>query len=321
MTIPARVHFCWIGPRLPWAYVFAILSAAERSQMQEVVLHHTDLLEDGPQLRALQVCSGVRLAPADPLDCLTQASNRLGLGNRLAELYQRLLSPVMRSDVLRVAILYLHGGIYLDLDTITTATLRPLLESRQFIGSEFILWPRFVLQSRSPLLWARVLTLDGLRKLLRVWPQGWKLFRRIEQFYFRGVNNAVMGAEASAPLLAAYLQAMVELPPERLSQPYALGPELLQEIVDHGQLSDLTVLAPRVFFPLGPEISEHWFRSTTAVQLDAALSPETRVVHWYASVRGKSRVAQISPDYVAAHRATQLYAALVYANIRRLPAS
>src|SRR5579862_5743870 len=52
MTIPARVHFCWIGPALPWAYVFAILSAAARGEMDEVILHHTDELAGGPGLAA-----------------------------------------------------------------------------------------------------------------------------------------------------------------------------------------------------------------------------------------------------------------------------
>jgi hypothetical protein len=321
MTIPARVHFCWIGQHLPWAYVFAILSVAGRGQMQEIILHHTDALADGPQLVALNTCRQVRLARIDPLACLAQASSQLGLGNRLTALYQSLLTPVMRSDVLRAAILYLQGGIYLDLDTITTASLLPLLDCRQFVASEHVVWPQFVQKSRSPLLWARVLTLDVMRKLLRLLPGGWRFFRRIEKFYFRGVNNAVMGAEANAPLLAAYLQAMVLLPPERLKQPYALGPDLLQEIVDRGSLSELIIQAPRVFFPLGPEISEHWFRASLQVRLDEALSPETRAVHWYASVRGKSRVAQITPDYVAAHRTTQLYAALVCANIPRLPAA
>jgi hypothetical protein len=34
-------------------------------------------------------------------------------------------------------------------------------------------------------------------------------------------------------------------------------------------------------------------------------------VHWYASVRSKPYVAVIDPNYVRAHRHTQLYSALV----------
>jgi hypothetical protein len=46
---------------------------------------------------------------------------------------------------------------------------------------------------------------------------------------------------------------------------------------------DLTIQEPHVFYPLPPEISEHWFRIGRSVRLDAVLLPETRVVHWYAS--------------------------------------
>jgi hypothetical protein len=321
MTIPACVHFCWIGPRLPWAYVFAILSAAERSEMQEVILHHTDPLEDGPQLRALQSAAVVTLAKIEPLDCLALPAAELGLGTKLADLYQRLASPVMRSDVLRVAILYAYGGIYLDLDTITVASLLPLLNMPAFISSEFVVWPHFVLQSRSPALWARVLTLDLVRKLMRILPGGWKVFRRLEHFYFRAANNAVMGSEPKSSLLQAYLQAMVLLPADRQTQPYALGPELLQDVVEHMAGVGFAVQEPSVFFPLGPEISEHWFRNNAVAPLQQVLLPETRVVHWYASVRGRSRVARISPDYVKQHRDHQLYSALVCANIRQLPAA
>lgn len=321
MTIPRRIHFCWIGPRLPWAYVFAVLSAAERGGMQEVILHHTDELEDGPELRALRQASGVTLSRTDPRACLAPAEAALGLGEGLISLYSRLTSPVMRSDVLRAAILYIQGGVYLDLDTITVAPLPPLLETRQFVGSEYIVWPHWVRTSRSPLVWARHLTLDVMRKAMRRLPRGWKLFRRVQGLYFRGINNAVMGGEAGAPLFADYLRAMVALPSARLAEPYALGPDLLQTIVDRCPPGTLTVLPPAVFYPLAPEISEHWFRPCLGPRLDEVLSAETRVVHWYASVRTKSRVAGIDPDYVRANRENQLYSALVYASISRLPAA
>src|SRR5690348_13708454 len=61
MTIPARGHFCWLGTRLPWAYVFAVLSAAENSGLQEITLHHVDPLEVDAGVRALARCPRVRL--------------------------------------------------------------------------------------------------------------------------------------------------------------------------------------------------------------------------------------------------------------------
>src|SRR5258708_6986594 len=319
MMIPARVHFCWIGTSLPWAYVFAILSAAERIEFPEIINHHTDDLEDSAELRALRNAPGVQLSRIDPLACLSETGRRLGLGGELVVLYQGLDSPVTRTDVLRAAILYLQGGVYLDLDTVTTASLLPLLDTSQFVGTEFIVWPHVVRASRSPIVWARHLTLDLLRKILRRMPHGWRTFKRVEKFYFRGVNNAVMGAEANSSLLSEYLRAMLAVALERRTQAYALGPDLLQEVVDRHQQDDLIVEEPEVFYPLSPRISEQWLRIERNTRLDTVLSAKTRVVPSYASVRTKSRVALIDPKYVQEHRERQLYSALVCSCIRNLP--
>jgi hypothetical protein len=319
MSIPARVHFCWIGARLPWAYVFAILSAAERGGLAEVILHHTDMLDDCAELSALTVATGVTLHRIDPIACLTETGDRLGVGERLAAVYGGITSPVMRTDILRAAILFQQGGIYLDLDTVTVASLLPLLDAAHFVGCEYIVWPHLVRKSRSPLRWARSLALDLLRKAMRRRTDGWKSFRRVERFYYRGLNNAVMGAEPNSPVFARYLRAMLTVTPERLLEAYALGPDLLQDVVGADRPDDLVIHDPKVFYPLPPEISEHWFRASDTVQLDAVLSAETRVVHWYASVRTKSRVAQIDPAYIAEHRKHQLYSALVWSCLSNLP--
>lgn len=319
MTIPARVHFIWIGTSLPWAYVFAVLSAAEKSEMEEIILHHTDALEDSAGLAALRRSPRVQLSRIDAIAYLTRAGHELGVGGELAAIYPGLDNPAMRSDVLRAAILYQQGGVYLDLDTVTTASLLPLLEARQFVGCEYIVWPHFVRASQSPALWARSLTLSLVRKTMRHAPHGWETFRRIEKFCYRGINNAVMGAEANSRLFADYLRAMLTVPPERRAQTYALGPDLLHEVITRYDRDDLTVHEPQVFYPLPPEISEHWFRIGRDVRLNDVLSAETRVVHWYASVRTKSRVALIDPEYVREHRDRQLYSALVCSCIRDLP--
>jgi hypothetical protein len=318
MSIPARVHFCWIGARLPWAYVFAVLSAAERGGLPEVILNHTDVLDDCAETRALTTAAGVTLRRIDPIACLTETGDALGLGGGLAVLYGRIASPVMRADILRAAILFQQGGIYLDLDTITVASLTPLLDTTQFLGCEYIVWPHSVRASRSPARWARSLTLDLLRKSMRNTADGWKGFRRIERLYYRGLNNAVMGATPNSPFFRCYLKAMLTVTPERLLEAYALGPDLLQSMVGGGQMGDLVIHDPSVFYPLPPEISEHWFRSGNTIRLDAVLSDETRVVHWYASVRTKSRIAEITPAYIGEHRQTQLYSALVWECISNL---
>jgi hypothetical protein len=319
MPIPAVAHFCWIGPRLSWASVFALLSAAECGDLSEVILHHTDVLEDGPEVRALAEARGVRLSRIDPLDVLARTDQALGTGGGLQEIYARLTSPVARSDVLRCAILFTRGGVYLDLDTITRRSLRPLLEAPFFLGWEYVVWPQSIRDRRTPALWLRQIGLDVLRKAMRSAPGGWRAFQAVRTLYFRNVNNAVMGAEARAPLLAAYLRAMVAVPSERQGVPYALGPDLLQTVVAEAPATSFVLYRPETFFPLAPEISEHWFRIGRLDSVEALLSEETRIVHWYASVRTLALAAHISPAYVQKNRRCQLYSHLVYATIGHLP--
>ena len=49
------------------------------------------------------------------------------------------------------------------------------------------------------------------------------------------------------------------------------------------------------------------------------VTTETRVAHWYASVRTKPRVALVDPAYVRKNRNRQLYSALVCACVSDLP--
>ncbi|WP_227308197.1 glycosyltransferase [Acidisoma cellulosilyticum] len=286
-----------------------------------MVLHHTHALEDCPELGALRSHQGVRLSRIDPLAVLAQAGEALGPGKSeaLAAMYGRLDSPVVRSDILRAAVLFIEGGVYLDLDTITTQSLRPLLQAPFFVGCEYVVWPGAALQNRTPSLLIRQVGLDLMRKVLRSLPGGWRAFRVIQGLYFRNVNNAVMGAEAGAPLLAAYLLAMLEVPSERQALPYALGPHLLQAVIQRKPGTDLVVHPPETFSPLPPEISEHWFRIGRLGTVGAALTEETRLVHWYASIRTAASVADINPAYIQENRQRQMYSQLVYAKLGHLP--
>ena len=313
MAIPRSLHFCWIGPNLPWAYGFALLSAAVRGGADEVILHHTDELEDGPVLNALRAVSIIRLVRIEPQTLLIQVGDRLGLGNKLWTIYAGITSPAILSDILRASILYNVGGIYLDVDTITVASLTPLLDQRQFIGVEWIVWPYWIKASRSSVVWMRTLALDILRKAARLMPEGWRIYRHVESLYYKGINGAIMGGEAGAPLFETYLRHMTLMPTNEQGRPNALGPDLLQRLIAENLINDLIIYDPKYFYPLAPEISEHWFRTchNAPQALGKVLSPETVIAHWYGSVRSRPYVAVINPEYISRHKHTQLYSALV----------
>jgi hypothetical protein len=124
------------------------------------------------------------------------------------------------------------------------------------------------------------------------------------------VNNAVLGGEARHPFLLELLARMAALPRERRKVRYALGTHLLQVAVREFGGRGLRVLPPEAFFPLAPEISEHYFRVRARVELDAAIGSETFVAHWYASVRTAPHVARLEPAFIRAHAGRQLYSAL-----------
>jgi hypothetical protein len=152
-----------------------------------------------------------------------------------------------------------------------------------------------------------------IRSALRELPQGWRAFRWVERFYPTAVNNAVLGSEPGHPFLADLVARMVALPRERRPIRYALGTHLLQQAVAGYQGSDLRIMEPHTFYPLGPEISIHWFRHTWHARIAEVLRPDTVLVHWYASVRTGSIVPAIDPDYVRARSKTQLFSALASA--------
>lgn len=306
------IHFCWIGQKLAWAHAFAMLSAARHGGLARVVLHHTDDLTDGPVLQALQD-AGIILAPLNPARLLADVGAELGLDDHLVRLYEGISSPAILSDILRAAILYRDGGIYLDVDTLTTASLKPLLDDEQFIGLENIVWPYWVKTARSPLPWSRAVTLDLMRKFMRVVPNGWMLFPAVEALYFKAVNGAIMGGAPKAPLFKIYLESMVELPSAMHNTANMLGPDLLQTLIQQRGIDQLKLYPPDIFYPLPPEISQHWFRpcQNAPAKLKRILKPETLIVHWYASVRSKPYVQQITPAFIAENRNTQLYSALV----------
>lgn len=309
--IPPIAHFLWFGTSLPWVYALALRSAAARGGFERVVLHHADELAGSPGWRALETSPGVETRRFDPEAVVAGAPVR---GGALVDLMRRLRAPAARANVVRAALLATEGGVYLDTDTVTVASLEPLrAEASFFCGLERLVFPGELKRSRSPARWGAALARTALRDLCRRAPSGWRQFRRIEHHYPRAANNAVLGAEPGHPLLVEMLERMAATPPERQTVRFALGTHLLQAVL-HDATGDaargLRVYEPPAFYPLGPEISEHWFRFTHEPRLDEALAPETRVVHWYASVRTAGIVDRIDPVYVRTNANRQLFSAL-----------
>ena len=304
--IPGRAHFVWLGERLPFVHVFAAASAAARGGFERVLFHHTDRLDAEPSYSWFARSPRVEPRLLDPIALVEQAG-----GGRLVDCYRELDQPAARANVLRAALLREQGGVYLDTDTVT---LKPFTELRRrggfFCGEERLVFPR----TRGP-WWVsrldpRALVRTAARDVCRRLPEGYRHFQRIERFYRTAVNNAVLGAEPRHPLTDELIARMQALPRAERRVRYALGVHLLQRVVADWTGDGLHVEPPEVFYPLGPEISEHWFRQRARVALDEMITERTLLVHLYASVRIAERMGRASPAWVRAHAGSEPFSAL-----------
>jgi len=304
--IAPEAHFVWLGPRFPFVYVLGVVSAARRGGFTRVHFHHTDELADDANHAELAAEPRVTRSRLFPEPVLEAAG-----GARLVDAYRVLTTPASRVNLLRMALLHERGGVYLDTDTITLRSFAPLLAAGGvFCGEERLVYPGSAgtgLVSRvRPAALARTLARDVMRRL----PRGYRYFRRFERHYPTAVNNAVLGAEARHPFLRSLIDLGLSLPEDRRGVRYAFGTHLLQAAVAAWRGPGVRVLPPSTFYPLGPEISEHWFRPSHGARLDEVLAPDTLLVHWYASVRTEAHAPAIDRAWLRAHEHDRLFAAL-----------
>lgn len=306
--IPSIAHFIWFGRDIHWVHLAAIRTAALNGGFARVLLHHDHDLSGHPHWHEVAGLPNVECHPIDMERTLLACGPD---GRVLADIARTLRKPAARANMLRAALLHLHGGVYLDTDTVT---LRPMDDLRAsfgaFCGDENVVFPRALLAERKPLPMAAAYVRTAARDVFRLLPDGWRSFRAVAPLYARAANNAVLAARPGHGLPARLLAGMASLPPERIHVRFALGTHLLQDTLAAHREPDLWVAPPAVFYPLGPEISAHWFRPTRRVDLTTMVLPETRVVHWYASVRADHLVPTLDRAWVRTNAATIPLAAL-----------
>lgn len=302
--IPSIAHFIWLGADLPWIFRLSIRSAVLRGGFERTVLHHDHPLD----LRDLDDLPGFEARPLSVKSLFESAGVE---PDRLTALYADLTAPASKANLLRLAILLSEGGVYLDTDTITVRCFDALRDVGVFCGEERVVLPYRVVRSHDPRTVLRAWALMAARDAVRRMPEGWRTFRRIEARYHRAANNAVLGGSPGHPFLQGLLSHVVDLPKKERTKRYRLGTHALQEYLRVYSGGEVVVHPPETFYPLGPEISEHWFRTRIRPSLDEVLSEATYLVHWYASVRTRRIVPEVDAGYVHRNCETQLFSALV----------
>jgi len=285
--IPNRVFFIHLGDNLPWSTGIAILSAKQVQKAEETVLYIKNEIH-GEGFDLIKNDKGILLKQIDEDSIFSGLGDNGVCGNT----YKILKNYALKADLLRLALLYKEGGVYLDTDTITIKPWNDLLQYKGFCGQESLAFPKKLLdfpqvKSLNPFLYL----IAGLRYawsfLCKKVPQGERVFRFAEGFFNLAVSNAVLASEAKNKLIENAFAAINEMGKEERLRHFRLGPRLLQQITKNKSSEYMEILPPAYFYPVSPNVIHHIFCKDSAKRLDKILLPQTRIIHWYNGIEKK----------------------------------
>ncbi|MCQ2102923.1 MAG: hypothetical protein MJY98_06830 [Fibrobacter sp.] len=291
--IPNRLIFIWLGPKFPWSGGLAVRSAYNIQKPESIWLVHEGMKQEGDGWDLIKNIPGLEV-----IDVSDSHFEGLGDDGLCGELFHTLKAPASRANLLRLALLYKYGGVYLDTDIIMVRPFGELMNLKGFVGTEPVALPATLFKSVNPFRWIYCGLQFAFREFTARLPGGFKLFRLAEKGFSAAVNNAVIGAEAGNKTIVDAFEFIKTMPEEERLKRFRLGTRLLQNVTGNRSSDSMEVLPAPYFYPLGPEISAHWFKKNTAHKLNELILPETRVVHWYNSVEGRFLKTKVSAQWV-----------------------
>lgn len=276
MAVAPRYITVWAGGPFPYYATLSIASMLQVDEEATVEVHHLVPLVGRPELSRLFSTGRVELHQVRPAALFDDA---------LLEVFERIPESAYaaRSNLIRIALLHLRGGVYLDLDTLLVRPLHGLAPGA-FVGLERV-WRHDrtrVERGLNARHWAGAAAWGCLwaakrldTKLLRGRLHLADAAHRIDAgLHTHQLNNAVFGAPAGSELTSALLERARRCDPKVR---YALGPALLHDTV-HSHSALATIMNPEVLFPVAPSESHRFFDDRTL-----QLPHRAAVVHYVQS--------------------------------------
>ncbi|MDR3001129.1 MAG: hypothetical protein LBU89_07685 [Fibromonadaceae bacterium] len=296
--IPNRVFFIWFGNKLPLTTGLAILSTKQVQKPEETILYiesdENELSGEGYEL--IKDVPGITLKKIDD-----NIFADLGDNGICKHLYDLLKKPVSKTNLLRYALLYKQGGVYLDTDIITVKPWDDLLQQKGFCGLEPVAFPQKLFASKNPFFYLFAWIRFFWRLLCVYLPHGEQIFRPTEKFFSFSANGAILGSEAGNAFFEKAFAEINAMAQEEQLKHYRLGTHIMQKVTQNKSSEIMELFPPAYFYPLGPDISMHLFRKGSAKRLDKILLPQTRIIHWYNSVEKKYLRQQLNKKWLEEH--------------------
>lgn len=314
--IPNQAHFVWIGSNFPWLYYLSVYSAAKKGDFDRIFVHHKHLGANEKWFHKLGELPEIILQELDFDEVFSSENQLLFCLGRQRDLIER--NPIIQSDILRYAILYLYGGVYLDLDIVVLRSFKELLlrtRKTAFLGREKTLFPECILHPtsiRGRLRKVRSLLLVKLRDICERIPHGYVLYNRLGA-YVPTVNNAVFGSEKSGCFVAGVIEKLNQYEAVEINIPLKIGPFLLQEAVADSNMADsVEIFQPDYFYPSAPGLIRHLFRRYKRVDIDRFCDLSTSyAIHWYSSSStfraSRMNIQDIDYEYLKANKNNLLF--------------
>jgi len=294
-SIPNNLFFIWMGKSFPFWASLALRTALKKGDFDKISVYYQGFTppeifpeESDRKINWIPVSQELfEGLPIQTIDAYTLFTNHP--------------QAAARANLLRLALLYKYGGIYADFDVLFIKPLHNLLTSSGFCGLEPIALPAELDQKKSIFKWVKPLFLLGLRDMCVRWPRGYRLFHKVEPWYYQAVNNAVLGAVAQNLLITEALQTIAQMTPQERMIRYRMGTHLLQLLTGNKNSSRMKVLPASAFYPLGPEICNHWFRESSGPDWQNLVGADTYIIHWYQSVEERFLKSSLNEKWLHEH--------------------
>lgn len=295
MNIPNLYHFIWIGNSKPYFLILAIQSVLLRCKESRVFLWVDNMEDDSEGLQLLKKNNRFSVQGIDIKELTEQLSKELkplfleifDIAGSKSNLVNTKPIERSQSNLLRYLILYIHGGVYLDADTLVIKDLAPLRSaSTAFFGKENSVWP--IVKRHNPLhrfIWAPLL--EVFRFFACKLPFGYRLNSIYRFLCSSSENNAVLGFAKQHNYLLKSFEFIAGMDKSEIIKPLRLGPFLFQRVSKIYRGADYKCYPEIYFYPYGPLISQHFFkkRKKTKTVADFMVSDRTYVLHWGASTK------------------------------------
>lgn len=296
-NVEQRFFYIWSGVDFPYINVLSVVSTLHHHPKATVDVYIVGERPLTAWFEVLENLQRVTIRLISGFDLIGQLPPHL---HEVEEAYNA-LSPSAhsaRSNVLRYAILYLYGGVYLDFDVFVLRPMDPLFHLDAFAGEELV-WaddvprlqgkrflfarPRNILWSLShAAMWCDSHVFGGRLRVATMLTPSFRFWSKYQ------MNNAVLGAAAGSEFVEELLMGVIEAD---VRVRYSTGPTLVESVTSTTSTS-VNPLPADCFYSVPPGQSYRLFFDET-LQL-----PDNAFLIHYAASNHAARINELVPSRI-----------------------